>query len=142
MKSNLSRIGITIPENLLQQFDKHITERGYTNRSKAVCDMIRDSLTQEEWKSEKVEVVGAVAIVYDHHTRDLNARLTEIQHQHHQYILSTTHVHIDHHNCLEIIALKGPGNKIRALGETLIATRGVLHGKMIFSTTGKEFHHH
>jgi len=142
MKAKLSRVGISVPSTLLEHFDHYISNRGYSNRSKAICDLVRDKLTQEEWKLGNEEVVGAVSLVYDHHTRELAAKLTELQHQNHQYVISTTHVHIDKHNCLEIITLRGPGKAIRKLGENLIATRGVLHGKMIFSTTGKEFHNH
>ena len=136
-KKGVTRIGVSLPPELLDTFDRFIEEKGYQTRSKAIADLVRDRLTREEWQDDNQEVIGAVSLVYDHHTRDLSAKLTEIQHDTHDSIVSTTHVHIDHHRCLEILIIRGIAKDVRQLGERLISVRGVLHGKMIFTTTGK-----
>lgn len=137
-KNGVTRIGVSLPPDLLKRFDKYISQKGYATRSKAIGDLLRDQLTQEEWKSGDEEVIGAVSLVYDHHTRDLSGRLNDLQHDHHQNIIATTHIHIDEHKCLEILTMRGKARLIRKLGELLISTRGVLHGKMIFTTTGSK----
>jgi len=136
-KKGVTRIGVSLPPELLETFDRFIEEKGYQTRSKAIADLVRDRLTQEEWRDDEQEVIGAVSLVYDHHTRDLSAKLTEIQHDAHDQIVSTTHVHTDHHRCLEILIIRGIARNVRQLGEHLISVRGVLHGKMIFTTTGR-----
>jgi len=135
-KKTIERIGITFPPELLKRFDDHIKDKGYRTRSKAINDLVREALTQEEWRSGDHEVIGVATMVYNHHVRGLSDRLTDIQHDHHELIISTTHIHIDHHNCLEILILRGPADDIRPMAENLISCRGVLHGKMIFTTTG------
>src|SRR3954465_4817705 len=105
--SDLARIGVAIDSDLLQKFDSLIAERGYTNRSEAFRDIIRDELVRKSWESGDGEVVGTVTLVYDHHVRMLGEKLTDLQHDHHQNILSTIHVHLDHDNCLEVLIVKG-----------------------------------
>lgn len=135
--AELSRIGIAIHEDLLAKFDGLIAERGYTNRSEAFRDLIRNELVQEVWKSSDAEVFGTVTLVYDHHARLLTEKLTELQHQYHNAILSALHVHLDHDNCLEVILVKGKGSLVQKLANGLIAVKGVKHGKFTVTTAGK-----
>ena len=131
------RFGISIDERLLKRFDSLIDEKGYINRSEAIRDLIRNALVEEEWARENQEMVGTVSLVYDHHTRDLADKLTEHQHSHHKEIISALHVHLDAHHCMEVVVIKGKANKIKKLAEELIGTKGVKHGKLMASTTGK-----
>ncbi|MDP8254361.1 MAG: nickel-responsive transcriptional regulator NikR [Candidatus Alcyoniella australis] len=136
-KKTIERIGITFPPGLLKSFDRHIKAKGYRTRSKAINDLVREELTRQEWESGSGEVIGVVTLVYDHHVHGLSDLLTDIQHENYQLIVSTTHIHIDPHNCLEILIMRGSAKKIRPMAEKLISCRGVLHGKTIFTTTGK-----
>jgi len=135
--SELSRIGVAINSALLAKFDDHIAKRGYTNRSEAFRDLIRDELIQKTSESPDSEVVGTVTLVYDHHVRMLNEKLTDMQHDHHEQILSTLHVHLDHDNCLEVVVVKGKTRNVQALAEKLISTKGVKHGRLMLTTSGK-----
>jgi len=137
-KKGVERIGVSLPPDLLGRFDEYIDAKGYKTRSKAIADLVREALTQEEWGDSGEEVMGVLSLVYDHHTRDLAGKLTEIQHEHIHSVISSTHVHMDEHKCLEILILRGPASHVRKLGENLISTRGVLHGKIISTTTGKK----
>jgi CopG family transcriptional regulator, nickel-responsive regulator len=136
--SELSRIGVAIDSDLLKKFDDLIGKRGYTNRSEAFRDLIRDELVQQAWESPDREVVGTVTLVYDHHVRMLNEKLTDMQHDHHQQILSTLHVHLDHDNCLEVLVVKGKAQHVQAIAEKIISTKGVKHGRLTLTTSGKE----
>lgn len=136
--SELSRIGVAIDANLLKQFDSLIASRGYTNRSEAFRDLIRDELVEEAWEHPDSAVVGTVTLVYDHHVRLLNEKLTDMQHDHHQQILSTLHVHLDHDNCLEVLVVKGTAQHVQAIAEKIISTKGVKHGRLTLTTSGKE----
>ncbi len=131
------RFGISIDERLLNRFDTLIEEKGYINRSEAIRDLIRNALVEEEWAKENREAVGTVSLVYDHHTRDLSDKLTEHQHPHRKEIISALHVHLDAHHCLEVVVLKGKEKKIKKLAEELIGAKGVKHGKLMTTTTGK-----
>ena len=131
------RFGISIDERLLYRFDELIEEKGYINRSEAIRDLIRNALVEEEWTRENKEAVGTVSLVYDHHTRDLSDKLTEHQHSHHKEIISALHVHLDAHHCLEVVILKGKAKNIKKLADELIGTKGVKHGKLMTTTTGK-----
>ncbi len=133
----IKRFGISLDSSLLKSFDGLIVKKGYLNRSEAIRDLIRDSLVKEEWKYGNKETVGAITIVYSHNTRELADNLIEIQHQHHVSVISSMHVHLDHHNCLEIIVVKGKGTVIKKIADKLIGTRGVKHGKLTLTTTGK-----
>ncbi|HZO53223.1 MAG TPA: nickel-responsive transcriptional regulator NikR [Bryobacteraceae bacterium] len=134
--SDLSRIGVAIDTGLLAKFDQLISGRGYTNRSEAFRDLIRDELIRQDWESPDSQVVGTVTLVYDHHVRQLSERLTNLQHDHHQNILSTLHVHLDHDNCLEVLVVKGKSEAVRKIADVLIATKGVKHGRLTITTTG------
>ncbi len=134
----LSRIGVAIDSELLKKFDQLIASRGYTNRSEAFRDMIRDELVRKSWDSPDSQVVGTVTMVYDHHVRMLNEKLTDLQHEHHEQILSTLHVHLDHDNCLEVVVVKGKASAVQAIADKLISTKGVKHGRLILSTSGQE----
>ncbi|MDP8222109.1 MAG: nickel-responsive transcriptional regulator NikR [Candidatus Lernaella stagnicola] len=134
-KDPVSRIGVSLPPDLLERFDHYIEEKGYETRSKAIADLMREALLREEWGEAHAEVVGAVTLVYDHHTRGLSEKLTSIQHDHHDIVVATTHVHIDHARCLEITVLRGRVEDVREIGERMISSRGVLHGKIVFAAT-------
>ncbi len=135
--AELVRFGISIDDRLLRRFDDLIDRKGYVNRSEAVRDLIRNALVEDEWTREDEEIVGTVTLVYDHHTRDLADKLTEQQHTHHGSIVSALHVHLDEHNCLEVVVVKGRAGEIRRLADELLGTKGVKHGKLVTTTTGK-----
>jgi CopG family nickel-responsive transcriptional regulator len=136
--SELSRIGVAIDSDLLDQFDQLIAKRGYTNRSEAFRDLIRDELVQKSWESPESNVVGTVTLVYDHHVRMLNEKLTDMQHEFHRSILSTLHVHLDHDNCLEVLVVRGKAAAVQKIADSLISTKGVKHGRLTLTTTGAE----
>ena len=137
--SGLSRIGVAIDTGLLEQFDRLISERGYTNRSEAFRDLIRDDLVRTDAESPDSQVIGTVTLVYDHHVRLLQEKLTAIQHDHHHSILSTLHVHLDHDNCLEVLVVRGRSEEVRKIADVLISTKGVKHGRLVITTTGAGF---
>lgn len=132
----LVRFGVSMEQDLLEGFDRLMFNRKYTNRSEALRDLIRDSLIAQEWTEDK-ETVGTVTIVYDHHVRDLTDKLTEIQHHYHHLVLSGLHVHLDHDHCLEVLVVRGKGSAIKKIADTLIALKGVKHGKLAMTTTAK-----
>jgi len=132
----LSRIGVAIDSDLLKRFDSLIAKRGYTNRSEAFRDLIRDDLVQTAWEAPDSQVVGTVTLVYDHHVRQLSDRLTEMQHEFHHHVLSTLHVHLDHDYCLEVMVLRGKASVVKKLADSLIATKGVKHGRLTLTTSG------
>jgi CopG family nickel-responsive transcriptional regulator len=134
----LSRIGVAIDSELLEKFDRLIAQRGYTNRSEAFRDLIRDELVERAWASPDSQVVGTVTLVYNHHVRLLNEKLTDLQHDYHRSILSTLHVHLDHDNCLEVLVVKGRAGEVQQIADALIATKGVKHGRLTITTSGAE----
>ncbi|NLK51509.1 MAG: nickel-responsive transcriptional regulator NikR [Syntrophomonadaceae bacterium] len=134
----LTRFGVSIPPLLLEKFDRLIKEKGYPSRSEALRDMIRDHLVEQEWESDEREVVGTVTLIYDHHSSNLLQLLNEIQHQYQPLIVSTLHVHLDHHHCLEVLVIKGPAQEARQISSRLISMKGVKHGKLTITSTGKE----
>jgi CopG family nickel-responsive transcriptional regulator len=136
--SGLSRIGVAIDSGLLEKFDRLISQRGYTNRSEAFRDLIRDELVERTWESPDSHVVGTVTLVYDHHVRLLNQKLTSLQHDYHRSILSTLHVHLDHDNCLEVLVVRGRAADVRKVADALISTKGVKHGRLTITTSGAE----
>jgi CopG family nickel-responsive transcriptional regulator len=136
--SDLVRFGISIDGRLLGRFDELIERKGYVNRSEALRDLIRNTLVDDQWTRGDEEIVGTVTLVYDHHTRDLSDKLTEQQHSHHGSIVSALHVHLDAHHCLEVVVVRGKASAVRALADELIGTKGVKHGKLVTSTTGKD----
>jgi len=130
------RFGISIDDGLLERFDKLVDEKGYVNRSEAVRDLIRDALVEQVWEAGNEETVGTVTLVYDHHVHDLSDRLTEQQHQHHREIISALHVHLDAHNCLEVLVVRGKATTVKKIADALIGVKGVKHGKLVMTTTG------
>jgi len=116
-----------------------IKEKGFKNRSRALADMVRGQLVEHRASYEKKEIAGTITLVYDHHRRAIQKRLTTIQHDFQKLIISGMHCHLDHDNCMEVIAVRGPAVELRKLADMLIATRGVKHGKLSATTTGKEF---
>ena len=137
--TELARFGISIDQRLLGSFDQMITDKGYDNRSEAIRDMIRDALVEEQVnRADDTPTVGTVTLVYDHHTRDLSDKLTGHQHSHHDAIVSTLHVHLDAHHCLEIVVVRGSAAQVKRLADELIGTKGVKHGKLVLTTAGFE----
>jgi CopG family nickel-responsive transcriptional regulator len=134
--SELSRIGVAIESDLLAKFDALIARRGYTNRSEAFRDLIREELIEKAWEAPDSKVVGTVTIVYDHHVRLLNEKLTDLQHEFYHHILSTLHVHLDHDNCLEVLVVRGRAAEVRKIADSLISTKGVKHGRLTITTSG------
>jgi CopG family nickel-responsive transcriptional regulator len=135
----LKRFSVSLEEHLLEQFDEYIKQHGYSNRSEAIRDLIREKLINKQWQQDS-EVVGVVTLVYDHHQSQLQERITELQHKYYQLITSTTHVHMDHHNCLEVTIVKGNAFTVQELAENMIALRGVKNGNLTMSSTGDELH--
>ncbi len=135
----LERIGISLEHDLLRQFDRLIAEKGYVNRSEAVRDLIRESLVQREWAQDagRGEKVAVVALVYDHDAASLQQKLAHIQHENHRAVVSALHVHLDPHNCLEVLVLRGQGREVMRMGDGLASTRGVKYGKVVPATTGE-----
>ena len=133
----LKRFTISLDEKLLEQFDSAIKQQKYVNRSEAIRDLIRSSFIEEEWLADK-DVVGVISMVYDHHQSKLQEKVTEIQHEYHHQIVSATHIHMDHHNCLEVVIVKGKAGSINELADRLRSLRGVRNCKMAMSTTGKD----
>jgi CopG family nickel-responsive transcriptional regulator len=136
--SEISRFGVSIDSQLIKKFDALIVRKGYATRSEAIRDMIRETLVEQEWESGEQETVGTITIVYNHHTRELEHALTDMQHKSFHQIVSTLHVHLDAHNCLEVLVVKGKSQEIRKIADRLIGTKGVKHGKLTTTTTGKE----
>ena len=136
--SELSRIGVAIDSALLARFDQLIARRRYTNRSEAFRDLIRDQLVETTWESPDNEVVGTITMVYDHHVRMLSDKLIDLQHDHYHLVLSTLHVHLDHHNCLEVLVVRGKAGRIRQLSDALLSTKGVKHGRLTITASGRD----
>jgi CopG family nickel-responsive transcriptional regulator len=134
----LSRIGVAIDSELLEKFDSMIAQRGYTNRSEAFRDIIRGELVEKAWESPESPVVGTVTLVYDHHVRLLNEKLTSLQHDFHHSILSTLHVHLDHDHCLEVLVVRGKAGEVQKVADTIISTKGVKHGRLTITSSGAE----
>ncbi|MBU0731238.1 MAG: nickel-responsive transcriptional regulator NikR [Proteobacteria bacterium] len=135
----LKRFSISLENDLLKKFDIFINLRRYNNRSEAIRDLIRKSLIQDEWEADK-EVIGVISLVYDHHQRQLQEKITEAQHDFHHLIISTTHIHMDHDNCLEVIIVRGYAQQVQSLAEQLQALRGVKDGNLAMSSTGGHLH--
>jgi CopG family nickel-responsive transcriptional regulator len=135
--SELVRFGVSISDDLLAKFDSLIKERNYTNRSEAFRDLIRQELIKKEWQ-EGEDVAGAITLIYDHHRKDLLSRITDIQHDFQKTIISTQHIHLDHDNCLEVIAVRGNPTEVNRLANTLRSIKGVKHGTLSMSSTGKD----
>jgi CopG family nickel-responsive transcriptional regulator len=136
----IDRIGISLEPELLERFDELIAEKGYENRSEAIRDLIRDALVQREWSRApgNEEKVAVVALVYDHDTSSLAQKLAHVQHENVGVVVATLHVHMDEHNCLELLVLRGRAREVIRVGEGLLATKGVKYGKLVPATTGQD----
>ena len=134
--TKLARFGVSLDQDLLAEFDRLIERRSYTNRSEAIRDLIRDSLVGQEWNENK-DTVATITFVYDHHVPDLARKLTHIQHEFQGHIMAGMHVHLDHDHCLEVLVALGKGAAIRKVSDALLSVKGVKHGKMTMTTTGK-----
>lgn len=132
------RLSVSLPRELARQLDRMAREKGYDNRSLAVADMIRADLVEHRQNLGDQEIAGTITLVYDHHKQHVQAALTDIQHDHHEEIVSTLHVHLDHHNCLEVLVVRGKAGPIKRIADELIAAKGVKHGKLTVTTSGKD----
>ncbi len=132
------RFTVSLEPELLDELDEFLRQRGYTNRSQGIRNIVRARFVQDEWERGDQPTAATVSLVYDHHQREILDRLASAQHEHLEKIVSSTHVHLDHDNCLEVLILRGKAGELREFGNRLIATRGVLHGAMTFSTTRAE----
>jgi len=135
--SQVTRFGVSLEENLLAQFDRVIARKGYTNRSEALRDLIRESLVREQWELGTEEAVGTLTLVYSHDVHELADKLTDLQHAHYRTIVSTLHVHLDPHHCLEVLVLRGKAKELKAIADRLIGTRGVKHGTFSATAEGR-----
>ncbi len=137
-KMDLIRFGVSIDEDLLEKFDQLIARKGYGSRSEAIRDLIRDSLVQTEWESASTETIGTITIVFNSHTRELSDLLTHLQHLYYRSIISATHIHLDDENCLEVLIVRGRSEEIKNISDRLTSARGVKHGRLSLTTTGKD----
>lgn len=135
----LRRFSISLENNLLTSFDSYIKDQSYSNRSEAIRDLIRKALVKQEWLSDS-KVMGVITLVYDHHQHQLQEKVTEVQHDYHHHIVSSTHVHMDHNNCLEVIIVTGKAQEVQDLADRLIALRGIRDGNLAMSSTGRDLH--
>lgn len=134
----VTRFGISMDEELSARFDELIRQKGYRNRSEAIRDLVRDALVQQEWSTSAEEVIGTVTLVYNHHKHELADRLTDVQHEHYQQVISSMHIHLDHDNCLEVLAVRGKASEMRKIADLLISQKGVKHGKLVSTSSGRE----
>ena len=142
--SNLTRISISLESSLVRRFDQLVKKEGFPTRSEAIKKLIQASLIEHQWKNGQ-QVAGAITMVYDHHGRGLSSQLNEIQHKAGPVIVATQHIHLDHHNCLEIITVKGLSERIRALVLDLQSVKGIAHLDFVVTTIGESeggHHHH
>ena len=133
MVEKIVRFGVSIEPELLNKFDKMIKKEGYPNRSEAIRDLIRKNLIVEKSKDPDAKSIGTLTMIYDHHTGTLTNKLLDLQHYHHNEILSTTHIHVDHHNCLEVLVLKGKAGNIQKLADNIRALKGIKHGELVIT---------
>ncbi|MGD0060094.1 MAG: nickel-responsive transcriptional regulator NikR [Verrucomicrobiia bacterium] len=134
----VSRFSISLDKQLLRELDRMCREKGYNNRSLAIADMVRAHLIEHRQQLGRGEIAGSITLVYDHHKHHLQELLTDLQHEHRDVIISALHCHLDHDNCLEVLAVRGKAADIRKLADELIAAKGVKHGKLTITTTGKD----
>ena len=137
----ISRIGIALDSELLKRFARSIARRGYTNRSEAFRDLIRDRLVTEQTAAPDAIVVGTVTLIYDHHASGITEKLTEVQHEHHELVVSTSHAHLDHDSCLEVLIVHGKSAKVEQFAELLIGLKGVQHGRLVMTVPAHAIEH-
>jgi len=135
--AGLIRFGISMDNKLLNRLDQEIVKKGYPNRSEAIRDLIRNQLVELDWSQDLEEVAGTITIIYNHHVRGLSDLLLEIQHRYHHMIISVMHVHLEHEHCLEVLVIKGKANEAKDLANKLISIKGIKHGKLTITSTGK-----
>ena len=131
---NLTRFGVSMENDLLKKFDHLIEKKGYSNRSEAIRDLVREKFVEENVTDDNKIVFGILTTVYDHHQRELDEKLTEFQHDNYKSIISTTHIHLNHHDCLEVIILKEKASKIKKISDKLLSFKGVKHGKLVLTS--------
>ena len=134
----VTRFSVSLDKKLLRELDRMAREKGYDNRSLAVADMIRAHLIEHRQQLGRGEIAGSITLVYDHHRHHLQDLLTDLQHEHRQVIIAALHCHLDHDNCLEVLAVRGRAAGIKKLADELIAAKGVKHGKLTITSTGKD----
>jgi CopG family nickel-responsive transcriptional regulator len=137
----LSRIGIALDSDLLERFDRSIEKRGYTNRSEAFRDLIRDRLVSEQTAAPDAVVVGTITLIYDHHAHGVSEKLTGLQHAHHALVVSTSHAHLDHDSCLEVLIVHGKSARIENFADRLIGLKGVQHGRLVMTVSAHAIGH-
>jgi CopG family nickel-responsive transcriptional regulator len=137
----LSRIGIALDSDLLKRFDRLIGQRGYTNRSEAFRDLIRDQLVTEKTATPEAAVVGTITLIYDHHAHGVTEKLTEAQHAHHELVVSTSHAHLDHESCLEVLIVHGKSAQVAQFADLLIGLKGVQHGRLVMTVPAHAIEH-
>jgi CopG family transcriptional regulator, nickel-responsive regulator len=133
----VTRFGVSMENELLEQFDKQIFLKGYSNRSEAIRDLVRENLIEETIKNENENAFGILTTVYDHHKHEIDEKLKDFQHEHFKSIISTTHIHLDHDNCLEVIILKDKAGKVKKIADKLLSFKGVKNGKLSLTAIGK-----
>ena len=136
--SELIRFSVAMSEDLLVQFDNLVARRGLAkNRSEVIRDLVREALVDEEWDDADAEIIGTLTIVFTHHSNDLQAKLDHVQHTHHDKIISAMHIHLDAHNCLEVIVMRGKSEDVRGIADAILGVKGVKHGRLTATTTGR-----
>ncbi len=131
------RFGVSMSRKLLVDFDRLIAEKGYKNRSEAIRKLIREKLVEKEWESSKEEIIATITMIYSHEVRELTERLTEMQHKYYKQIISAMHIHLDEHNCLEMLAIRGRADAVKKIADRLLSTKGIKHGQLTTTSTGK-----
>ena len=137
MLMGLARFGVSLEKDLLNRFDKLCSDNRYSNRSEAIRDLIRDALVKKEWTLTKGIVTGVISLVYDHDKRELVDNLIDIEHSHQQVIIASQHIHLNAHNCLEVIVIKGSPKEAKSLASSLRSANGVKHGELVMTTLGE-----
>jgi CopG family nickel-responsive transcriptional regulator len=135
IEKNIVRFGVSIEERLLGKFDSLITEKGYVNRSEAIRDLIRDMLVTQQIEDPEAESFGTLTMVYNHHHGDISDKLNHVQHDYFGNIISTTHIHLDAHNCLEVLILKGKAGQLKTIADMILSIKNVKHGKFVIAST-------
>ena len=138
--SEISRFGVSAEEELLKSYDRLLADQGYANRSEALRDLMRDALVKSRLETypENSEVLGSLTLVYDHHATDLNDKMNQLQHDHHELVVSVLHVHVSYDDCMEVIVLRGALREIRFLAEGILSLRGVKHGHLFITLASEQ----
>jgi len=134
----VARFSVSMPSRLLRDMDEMMREKGYANRSLAVADMVRGQLVEHRQQFDEREIAGTITLVYDHHKRNLQSALTDLQHDHTDVIISTLHVHLDHDNCLEVLVVRGASATVKKMADALLAAKGVKHGRFTVTSIGHD----